>query len=183
MKITNIYKLAADDLACYAIALRPEFELARHHDLIMRALEAVERGERDRQMICLPPRHGKSYLTTELFPAYYLGRHPKRSIMIISYEQALADDFGRRARNLVSDPRHTAIFPGCKIHRDSSSVQHFSTTAGGSLYAVGRGGPITGRGAHLVIIDDPLKNAAEARSETIRRTLFEFYSEVVRTRL
>ena len=183
MKITDIYKLAADDLACYATALRPEFELARHHDLIIRVLESVERGERDRQIICLPPRHGKSYLSTELFPAHYLGRYPHRSVIVIGYEQELANDFGRKVRNLVNNPLHAAIFPGCKITRDSSSVHRFNTTAGGSFYAVGRGGPITGRGGHLLVVDDPIKNSAEARSETIRRTNYEWYCEVVRTRL
>ena len=135
MKLTDTYKLAADDFACYAKGLRPTFELARHHDQIMRALEAVERGDRHRQMVCLPPRHGKSYVTTELFPAFYLGRHPERSVIIITYEQALADDFGRRVRILARDPRHAAIFPDCQISRDSSSVHRFNTTRGGSLYA------------------------------------------------
>jgi len=183
MKTTDFLKLAADDLACFAVALRPRFEFAAHHESIVSSLENVECGHVDRQVICLPPRHGKTYLGTETFSAFYLGRHPERSIIITSYEQELVNDFGRRIRNLVCDPLYSAIFPRCQITRDSSSVHRFNTTAGGSFYAIGRGGPLTGRGANLLIIDDPLKNAAEARSEVIRRGLFDWYSEVIRTRL
>lgn len=118
-----------------------------------------------------------------LLSAYYLGKHPEGSVIVTTYDQELADDIGRRVRNLVSSPIHNSIFPKCKIANDSNSVRRFSTTAGGSFYAVGRAGPLTGRGADLLVIDDPLKNAAEARSETIRRPLFEWYQEVVRTRL
>lgn len=82
MNTSDLLKLAADDLACYAILLRPHFELASHHNMIVDVLEAIERGERNRQMIFMPPRHGKTYLGTELFPAYYLGRHPDRSVII-----------------------------------------------------------------------------------------------------
>ena len=183
MQTQDFLRLAADDFACYAVTMRGEFELAAHHEVIVSRLEAVEHGYTTRQIICMPPRHGKSYLATELFPAFYLGRNPKGSIIITTYEQEIANDFGRRVRRLVSNPLQTAIFPGCELADDSTSFHRFNTTAGGSFYAVGRGGPLTGRGADLLIIDDPLKNAAEARSATIRRALFEWYCEVVRTRL
>lgn len=176
-------KLARLDLACYAIALNPKFELAWHHRLIADRLEAVERREISRLMIFMPPRHGKSLLGTQIFPAWFLGRHPDRSIITATYGQELADDFGRTVRNMVSDPFHRAIFPEFRLADDSASMRRFGTTAGGSYFAVGRGGSLTGRGAHLLLIDDPLKDAEEARSEATRRALHEWYSSVAYTRL
>jgi hypothetical protein len=138
--------LARRDLACYGIALSPKFELAAHHRLMVEKLEAVERGEIRRLMIFMPPRHGKSFIGTQIFPAWYLGRHPDWQIITASYGQELADDFGRQVRNMVSDPRHRAIFPEFRLADDATSMRRFSTTAGGSYFAVGRGGAITGRG-------------------------------------
>ena len=84
---------------------------------------------------------------------------------------------------MVSDPRHRAIFPEFRLANDANSMRQFSTIAGGSYYAVGRGGAITGRGADLLLIDDPLKDQEEARSEVIRRALHDWYSAVAYTRL
>jgi predicted phage terminase large subunit-like protein len=95
----------------------------------------------------------------------------------------LADFFGRNVRNLVCEPIHRAIFSNFRLANDSASIYRFSTTAGGSYYAVGRGGAINGRGANLLILDDLIKNAEEARSELIRQGLFEWYAAVARTRL
>jgi predicted phage terminase large subunit-like protein len=179
----EVLELARQDLACYAMAQWPGFELAPHHRLIVTKLEAVEREEIRRLMIFMPPRHGKSLLASQIFPAYYLGLHPDRQIICASYGQELADDFGRKVRNMVSDPIHRAIFPEFRLADDSASMRRFDTTAGGSYFAVGRGGPITGRGADLLLIDDPLKDAEEARSEVTRRMLHEWYSSVAYTRL
>jgi len=179
----EVLKLAQRDLACYAMALSPNFELAAHHRLIVDKLEAVERGDIPRLMISMPPRHGKSLLASQIFPAYYLGRHPDRQIICASYGQELADDFGRKVRNMVSDPIHRAIFPEFRLADDSASMRRFGTTAGGSYFAVGRDGAITGRGADIFLIDDPLKNFEEARSELIRGGLHQWYSTVARTRL
>src|ERR1700730_11612330 len=134
----EILRLVRDDLACYAVAMWPRFELAAHHQLIVERLEAVERGEIPRLMISMPPRHGKSLLASQIFPAYYLGRHPDRQIICASYGQELADDFGRKVRNMVSDPIHRAIFPEFRLADDSASMRRFGTTAGGSYFAVGR---------------------------------------------
>lgn len=179
----DVLALARNDLACYAIAVWPSFELAAHHQIIVEKLEEVERGEISRLTISMPPRHGKSSLASQIFLAWYLGRHPDRSIITATYGQELSDDFGRRVRNFVSDPLHRAIFPGFRLADDSTSVRRFNTTLGGSYYAVGRGGAITGRGADLLVIDDPIKDAAEAHSETIRRGLHEWYTTVAYTRL
>jgi predicted phage terminase large subunit-like protein len=175
--------LAHEDLACYAVALSPQFQLARHHELIVSRLEAIERGEISRLMISMPPRHGKSLLTSTIFPAWYLGRHPERSVIFATYGQELSDDFGRQVRNLIADPAHRTIFPNCRLSGDSAAAHRFNINPGGAYFAVGRGGPITGRGAHLLIIDDPLKDYQEASSETTRKALHDWFTSVAYTRL
>ena len=179
----NQFAMAHVDLGCYAIAQFRQFQLAPHTELLLRKLEAVERGEIKRLIILLPPRHGKSVTTSSIFPAWYLGRHPDRQLIFASYGQELSEVFGRSVRNFLMDPVHQAVFPNCRISEDSSAAHRFHTTAGGVYYAVGRGGPITGRGAHLLIVDDPIKDRAEANSETIRRALQEWYAYVAYTRL
>lgn len=175
--------LARADLAAYATAMWPPFELARHHRLVVEELERIERGEIDRLMVFMPPRHGKSLLTSTLFPAWYIGRHPDRSIIASSYGQELASDFGRRVRGFVADDLHRAIHPDCRMEDDSSAVHRFGLTAGGAYYAVGAGGPITGRGADLLLIDDPIKTREEAFSPASRRSLKDWYQSVAYTRL
>jgi predicted phage terminase large subunit-like protein len=175
--------MAHEDLACYSIAQWPQFERAAHHELIISKLEAVERGEIKRLMISLPPRHGKSVITSSIFPAWVLGRHPDYHVIFATYGQELSDDFGRRVRNFIADPVHQAIFPNCRLSEDSTAAHRFNTTAGGAYFAVGRGGPITGRGTDLLLIDDPIKDREEANSETIRRALHEWYRSVAYTRL
>lgn len=179
----SLLALARADLACYSIAQWSPFELAAHHRLIVEKLEAVERGEIQRLMIFMPPRHGKSLLATQMFPAWYLGRHPDRFVISASYGQDLSDDFGRKVRNLISSPLHRTVFPTCRLADGAASMRRFNTLAGGSYYAVGRGGPITGRGAHLLILDDLLKDREEAQSEMVRRNLHQWYAHVAYTRL
>ena len=179
----RILALARGDLACYAAALWPSFSLAPHHELIISKLEAVERGEIKRLMIFMPPRHGKSLITSVMYPPWYLGRNPGRNVIFASYGQALSDDFGRLVRNLLTNPLHQAIFPACRLSEDSTAAHRFNTTQGGAYYAVGRGGPITGRGADLLILDDLLKDSSEANSEIIRRAEHEWYSSDAYTRL
>jgi predicted phage terminase large subunit-like protein len=134
-------------------------------------------------MIFLPPRHGKSLITSAIFPAWYLGRHPDRHVIFATYGQELSDDFGRRVRNFIIDPIHQAIFPDCRFSEDSTAAHRFNTVKGGAYYAVGRGGPITGRGAHLLLIDDPIKDRDEANSGTIRKSLHEWFASVIYPRL
>lgn len=152
---------AREDLAAYAMLQYPQFEFPRHIQEVVSALEQVEQDKIKRLMIFCPPRHGKSLVTTQTFPAWYLGRHPDQFVLSTSYGQDLCDDFGRRVRNMIDDPLHKLVFPACLLSQDSSSMRRFSLSLGGSYFAVGRGGPITGRGANLLIIDDPLKDREE----------------------
>jgi predicted phage terminase large subunit-like protein len=179
----SILPLARADLACYALAMCPDFRVAKHHRVLIDTLEQVERGAIKRLMVFMPPRHGKSLTASCIFPAWFLGRNPRRSVIAASYGAELAEDFGRRVRNFMSDPLHAAIFPECKLSADSAAQRRFDTTAGGSYYAVGRGGAVTGRGADLLLLDDLLKDSEEARSETIRRSMHDWFQHVAYTRL
>jgi predicted phage terminase large subunit-like protein len=180
---SQLLALAYEDLEVYAIAQYPQFQRSPHLELMISKLEAIERGEINRLMIFLPPRHSKSLTGSSVFPAWYLGRHPDRQVIFASYGQELSEVFGRSVRNFLMDPVHQAVFPNCRISEDSSAAHRFHTTGGGVYYAVGRGGAITGRGAHLLIIDDPIKDREEANSETIRRSLQEWFAYVAYTRL
>ena len=174
---------ARDELSAYCVALHPPFELTRHHRFLVNKLESIVRGEIDRLMLFLPPRHGKSLFASTLFPAWYLGRHPERSIITASYGAELAGDFGRRVRTFVSSDLHRAIFPSSCIADDNAAVHRFGLSRGGNYYAVGVGGPITGRGADLLLIDDPLKGSEDAYSVTARRSLQTWFESVAYTRL
>jgi predicted phage terminase large subunit-like protein len=174
---------AREDLAAFSALTWAKFELAHHHRAIIERLEAIELGDISRLMIFLPPRHGKSLLGSQLFPAWYLGRHPDRSIIAASYGSELAVDFGRRVRNLVAAPVYGAIFPKAKMAPDSASAHRFSLLNGGGYFALGAGGAITGRGANLLLIDDPTKSAADANSDAYRRSLHEWFESTAYTRL
>jgi predicted phage terminase large subunit-like protein len=178
----QVLGLARRSLAGYASLVYPSYQLYMHHSLLVRKLEAAEAGNIRRLMIFMPPRMGKSLTTTEIFPAWYHGRNPAKSIICASYSQDFVEGFGRKVRNYEANPLTNAVFPELKLSEDSTSAKRFDTTAGGSYYAVGREGSITGRGGDLILIDDPLKDADEARSDVIRKKLHEWYSSVLYTR-
>lgn len=191
--------LTAEDYAfsrliSYAAYQWPGYKDAAHHRLIARHLEMVERGEIKRLMITMPPRHGKSMLASEFFPAWYLGRNPDHYIVTATYGQDLADDFGRKVKRQIEDKTFQQIFPGVTLSGDSRASSRFNvegnsggyehaTSQRGAFYAVGVGGPLTGRGAHLLLIDDPVKNREDAESEVIRKKTKDWYTSTAYTRL
>jgi len=144
-------------------------------DQLIDVLERVANDELDRVMVFMAPRHGKSETVSRLFAAYYLYTHPERWVGLNSYAAELAYTLSRNAReNYVSG--------GGKLKESASAVKHWETQHGGGLWAAGVGGPITGKGFHLGIIDDPLKNAEEAASETIREKQKDWYRSTFYTR-
>lgn len=175
--------IAFSSLIGYCAMQFPRYQTASHHRLIASKLEAVERGQIKRLMISMPPRHGKSMLASEFFPAWYLGRNPERYVIAASYGQELAEDFGRKVRNQLIDVCFKTVFPDCQLMDDSSGAKRFNTSKGGSYFALGVGGAITGRGAHLLLIDDPVKNREEADSELMRRKVWDWYTSTAYTRL
>ena len=152
------------------------------HFEIGRQLERVEKGEVKRLILQVPPRYGKSELASILFPAWYLGKHPEKEIIVASYSADLAQDFGYKTRNLVNTKEYQKIF-NTKLRDDSQSKAKWLTQEGGGYTAVGVGGAITGRGANILLIDDPIKNREEAESITIREKIWSWYTSTAYTRL
>lgn len=182
--LSDLAAIAAHNhLLAYVRLQYPGYKIGGHHRKIADALMAVERGEIKRLVIQAPARHGKSMLTSEYFPAWYLGRNPDKYIITATYGQELADDFGRKVRNQMRSDEHHCVFPQCELAEDSQSASRFGTDQGGSYFALGVGGAATGRGANLLVIDDPIKGREEADSETYRKRLRDWYLSVAYTRL
>ena len=142
----------------------------------------MERGEIDRLMINMPPRHGKSELASRRFPAWFMGRNPGKSVIAASYNSDLASDFGRQVRNVVSSPEYAQLFE-TRLSEDSRAANRWNTDAGGGYVAAGVGTAITGRGADVLLIDDPLKDREEADSELQRNKVWDWYTSTAYTRL
>ena len=174
--------MARGNLLAFTEYTFPQYRAAEHHRLICAKLEAVERGEIDRLMVFMPPRHGKSELATKRFPAYALGRNPKRQVIQASYNSDLATDFGRQVRNIVNTHRYQNVF-STELAADSKAANRWNTSDGGAYVAAGVGTAVTGRGADIFIIDDPLKDREEADSETRRETIWNWYTSTAYTRL
>lgn len=160
----------------------PAYEAAPHHRLIAEKLEAVERGEIKRLMIAMPPRHGKSELASRRFPSWFMGRQPGKQIIAASYNSDLANDFGREVRNIVNSPEFSALFKA-SLAQDSKAANRWHTDQGGMYVAAGVGTAITGRGADVLLIDDPFKDRQEADSELQRQRVWDWYTSTAYTRL
>lgn len=153
----------------------PQYRFYTYARKLIRALEAVERGDVQRLMVFMPPRHGKSELVSRLFPAWYLLKNPDRWVGLNSYGAELAYKFSRQARNYYRSS-------GGELNSERSAVKEWGTDGRGGLWAAGVGGPITGKGFHVGIIDDPIKNAEEAASPTIRAKHKEWWKSTFYTR-
>jgi hypothetical protein len=176
-------RAARNELLAFTTLTNPYYVAADFHKRICLALEAIERGDIDRLMLFLPPRTGKSELGSRRFPAWYLGRNPLRQVICASYSTDLAVDFGRDVRNMVNSPEYKAIFPAVELAQDSQAANRWHTNHGGSYVAAGVGASITGRGADLLNIDDPIKDRREADSKTVKDALWAWYRSTAYTRL
>src|SRR5688572_5469143 len=133
----------------------PPYERSRHADLLIEHLEAVERGEIKRRAVVMPPRHSKTYHVSERFPAWFLGRNPTRRVILASYGAELAEGSSRKVRNLMRDERWP--WRDVQVADDSAAVNKWATNQGGEVIAAGVGGAMTGFGADVLVIDDPVK--------------------------
>lgn len=174
---------ARHHLVDFISATKSDWQTAQHHLAICAALERVERGETKRLIITMPPRHGKSEVATRRFPAWFLGRNPTSQVISTSYGADLAVDFGRDVRNLMRSSEYRRIFPAVTVARDSSAADAWHTTQGGIYVASGVGGAITGKGAHVALVDDPIKNSEEAYSARHREKIWLWYTSTLLTRL
>lgn len=175
-------KKSRHSLADYAQYIKPDYTVASHHKKIIDILERVEKGELTRVCIFQPPRSGKSELVSKIFPSWYIGKNPTRQIIAASYGADLARDFGRHVRNTMQSNEYANIFPHTSLSPDSRSANLWHTNQGGVYLAVGVGSATSGYGAHLAIIDDPIKDRVEADSETTRNRIWDWYSSVLYTR-
>jgi predicted phage terminase large subunit-like protein len=132
---------------------RSRYAIARHHEVFAAALEAVEKGEIPRLIITVPPRHGKSLLSSKAFPAWFMGRDPYRQMIVASYSSTMAEDFGREVRQYMQSPTYQQIFPNCKLRKGGASSDRIQTEQGGIGVFVGAGGALTGRGADCLTGD------------------------------
>ena len=153
---------------------------ARHHRLLIKRLEALASGATDRLMVLMPPGSAKSTYASLIFPAWWLAQHPTHAVIAASHTAELAAHFGRRLRNLVAE--HTDLL-GYRLASDNRAAHRFRTSAGGEYFATGINGPVTGRRADLVVIDDPIKSHTEAESETARAHVWDWYRSELTTRL
>lgn len=144
-----------DDLIEFCKRMQPDYKVGRHHRRLASLLEAIERGDKDRICVSVPPRHGKSQLVSIYYAAWYLGKNPTHKVMLVSHTTDLAVDFGRKVRNLIATPEFQSVFPNVNLAADSKSAGRWNTTHGGEFYACGVGSALAGRGAHLLLIDDP----------------------------
>lgn len=180
-------ELARRRLIYFARTFQHDYMPSWVHQDICRKLEAfveaVERGESPRLMIAMPPRHGKSLLASDIFPSWVLGMHPNWGIIGASYAITLPTDFSRNIRDRLKDPEYQAIFPDTKLRADSQGVEAWKTSKGGGYIAAGVGTGINGKGMHIGIGDDLIKDHEAAQSDVIRAAAYSWYQSVFRTRL
>jgi predicted phage terminase large subunit-like protein len=157
-----------------------------HKDICARlekfSLDVAE-GKSPRLMLCLPPRHGKSEIVSRNFPAWHLGKYPEHEFIACSYASDLSLGFSRKVREIIRAPEYECLFPETRLSKDSQRIDAWMTTEDGGYVAAGVGGPITGRGAHILVIDDPVKNREEADSESVRTSIWDWYTSTAYTRL
>ena len=164
----------------------PTFISGKHHGIMAEAFERVARGDCKRLIINMPPRHTKSEFASYLLPAWFLGKYPHKKIIQTSHTAELAVGFGRKVRNLVDTETYQEIFPDLNLSSDSKAAGRWNTSKGGDYFAIGVGGAVTGKGADLLIIDDPHSEQEAALAETspeIYDKTYEWYTSGPRQRL
>ena len=175
--------LASKSLLEFAKRCHDDYNVNWHHRVICEKLEQVERGEIDRLIISMPPRHGKSQLSSIFFPVWFLGLNPKKRAVIVSAGQNLAGNFGRQTRNLVRSSAFLNIFPEAVMSEDSYSVLSWDLAYGGGLMSLGTGSQFTGFGADLLVIDDAVAGPEDAESVNARDSLWSWFQSVAYQRL
>lgn len=166
---------------------RPKYMAGWVHEDICRRLERfveqVERGESPRLLLMMPPRSGKSELGSRHLPGWILGKHPDWEIIAASHTSSLTLSFSRYIRDLIRDPAYQVLFPDMRLDPASQSVENWNTLSGGGYLAAGVGTGITGRGAHILLLDDLVKDIEAADSVTIKENTWEWYGSTAYTRL
>lgn len=161
----------------------PVFISGKHHQIMADAFERVAKGELKRLIINMPPRHTKSEFASYLLPAWFLGKFPHKKIIQTAHTAELAVGFGRKVRNLVSSETYQKVFE-TKLSSDSKAAGRWNTDVGGDYFAIGVGGAVTGKGADLLIIDDPhSEQEAKQGNPAVYDSVYEWYTSGPRQRL
>ena len=177
---------AQNDFMSYVHEMWPGFVNGRHHKVMAKMFRDIAEGKIKRLIVNMPPRHTKSEFASYLLPAWFLGKFPNKKIIQCSNTAELATGFGRKVRNLVGSEQYAKVFPNVSLRQDSKAAGRWSTNHNGEYFAIGVGGTVTGKGADLLIIDDP-HSEQEARlaanSPEIFDSVYEWYTSGPRQRL
>lgn len=161
---------------------RSVYQNARHHDAICAAIEEVEKENIPFLILTTAPRHGKTEIVSKRLPAWFLGRHPNWFVASGTYSDEFAMDFGAEVRRIMTSPQYRQVFPHVTLTRGGAAKDRLQTTQGGMGFFVGVGGAMTGRGAHLLVIDDIFKDYEQARSKAYRDRAWDWFTKVAMTR-
>lgn len=170
----------------YVKMMWPGFIHGRHHALMAKKFEEIAEGKLKRLIINMPPRHTKSEFASYLLPSWYLGKFPQKKVIQCSNTAELAVGFGRKVRNLVGSEAYAGVFPNVALRQDSKAAGRWATNGGGEYFAIGVGGTVTGKGADLLIIDDPHSEqeaALAAGNPEVYDKVYEWYTSGPRQRL
>lgn len=173
-----------EDLLTFCQRMNPDYKIGPHHRKLAQLLEDMAFDRKDRVAVSVPPRHGKSFLVSVYFPAWFLGNFPNKKVLMVSHTTDLAVDFGRKVRNLVDQPTYKDIFPTVTLAADSKSAGRWNTNTGGEYFATGVGSALAGRGADLLLIDDPHneQDIVNGNFEAFQKA-YEWFTFGARTRL
>ena len=177
---------AQKDFMSFVHEMWPGFINGAHHKIMAKKFEEIAEGKTRRLIINMPPRHTKSEFGSYMLPAWFLGRDPSKKIIQCSNTAELAVGFGRKVRNLVGSEQYAKIFPNVTLRSDSKAAGRWSTNSNGEYFAIGVGGTVTGKGADLLIIDDPHSEqeaAIAATNPEVYDKVYEWYSSGPRQRL
>ena len=144
-----------DDLIEFCKHMQADYKVGKHHRILADILMGLAHGKKDRVCVNIPPRHGKSQLVSIYFPAWFIGKYPDKKILMVSHTADLAVDFGRKVRNIIDTDAYRRVFPTVSLAMDSKSAGRWNTNVGGEYYACGVGSALAGRGADLLLVDDP----------------------------
>jgi predicted phage terminase large subunit-like protein len=173
-----------DDYLQFVKESWPGFIEGKHHEMMARAFERVASGDLKRLIINMPPRHTKSEFASYHLPAWFLGKFPGKKVIQTAHTAELAVGFGRKVRNLVGSPDYQNIFPGVRLQQDSKAAGRWNTSDGGEYFAIGVGGAVTGKGADLLIIDDPhSEQEGQSSDPNVFNKTYEWYTSGPRQRL
>jgi len=175
---------AQDDFLAFIAAVDKSYKFGAHLKRLGTLLMDVEENIKNRIAVSMAPRMGKSQMISIYYPAWYLGRHPDHKVIVASHTADLAVVMARKVRNLIQSAEYARIFPNTKIASDAKAAAQWNTTAGGEYFAIGVGGALAGRGAHLIIADDPLSEQdIKAGNTNSLDNAYEWFSAGLRTRL